>query len=91
MFAESVVLVSHVGDIVQNGGMGRAENAAEWSVADAAMGLLDINAPDLPYGVALGNHDYDQVNSQSRAERYVSYLAQNWRGCHQPPSTAGIN
>ncbi len=88
--AEHIVLVSHLGDIVQNGGRGRAENAAEWSIADAAMGLLDINAPELPYGVAVGNHDYDEVNSQSRAEQYVSYFGESrysgrlWYGGSSP-------
>ena len=88
--AENIVLVSHLGDIVQNGGRGRAENAAEWQIADAAMGLLDIHAPDLPYGVALGNHDYDHVNSQSRAEQFVSYFGESrysgrhWYGGSSP-------
>ena len=54
--AENIVLVSHVGDIVQNGGQGPARNAAEWNNADAAMNILDNNAQDLPYGVVLGNH-----------------------------------
>ena len=87
---QNIVLVSHVGDLVENGGSGRDGNAAEWNIADAAMGLLDSDAPDLPYGAVLGNHDYDWVNSQSRAEQYVRYFGESrysgrpWYGGSSP-------
>jgi hypothetical protein len=88
--AESIVLVSHVGDIVQNGGQGRAKNVAEWNNADAAMDILDNNAQDLPYGVVPGTHDFDRVNNQSGAEQYVSffgasrYYGREWYGGSSP-------
>lgn len=72
--AKNIALVSHVGDIVENGGGRPSQDPAEWNRADDAMGILDDNAPDLPYGVALGNHDYDQVNNQREAARYVSFF-----------------
>jgi hypothetical protein len=72
--AEGIVLVSHVGDVVQNGGQGNARNAEEWNHADAAMSILDVQTPDLPYGVVAGNHDYDLVNNQVSADQYVQYF-----------------
>lgn len=51
-----IVAVIHNGDIVDNGSI-----AAQWRVADGAMGLLEVERPalpdGLPYGVAVGNHD----------------------------------
>jgi hypothetical protein len=52
---ENVVFVTQVGDIVNNGG----KATKEWEVADAAMRRLDAVSP---WGVALGNHDYDRVD-----------------------------
>jgi len=49
---ENIVFVTHVGDLVQN----RSNKPAEWKVADEAMAVLD---GVVPYGVAIGNHDYD--------------------------------
>lgn len=42
--------VCHIGDIVENG-----PDAAQWQVADYAMGILDDAG--IPYGTCLGNHD----------------------------------
>lgn len=49
---ENIVFVTHVGDLVQNHGY----KPSEWKVADEAMAVLD---GVVPYGVAIGNHDYD--------------------------------
>ena len=49
---ENIVFVTHVGDLVQN----RSKNPSEWKVADEAMAVLD---GVVPYGVTIGNHDYD--------------------------------
>jgi hypothetical protein len=49
---ENIVFVTHVGDLVQN----RSKQPAEWKVADEAMAVLD---GVVPYGVTIGNHDYD--------------------------------
>lgn len=49
---ENIVFVTHVGDLVQN----RSKKPEEWKVADEAMAVLD---GVVPYGIAIGNHDYD--------------------------------
>lgn len=49
---ENIVFVTHAGDIVQSGGRQRSE----WKVADECMSMLD---GVVPWGVAIGNHDYD--------------------------------
>ncbi len=83
---ENIQFVSHVGDIVQNGGEGPDLNALEWARADAAMSILDDNLPSLPYGAVLGNHDLDIVGFQSTAEEYVAnfgsarYEGKPWYG-----------
>ncbi len=48
--AENIVFVTHLGDVVNNG-----PRVEQWQVAKRAMSLLD--PIDLPYGVAMGNHD----------------------------------
>lgn len=45
--------VSHLGDIVENG-----DREAEWMVADRAMSILD---GVVPYGIMVGNHDYEKA------------------------------
>jgi len=50
---ENIVFVTHVGDLVQN----RSKAPSEWKVADEAMAVLD---GVVPYGIAIGNHDYDR-------------------------------
>ena len=49
---ENIRFVTHVGDVVQN----YDQVEAEWVAADAAMDRLNGL---LPWGVAIGNHDYD--------------------------------
>ncbi len=49
---ENIVFVMHVGDLVQN----HSRQPSEWKVADEAMAVLD---GVVPYGIAIGNHDYD--------------------------------
>lgn len=49
---ENIRFVTQVGDLVQN----RSKKPSEWKTADEAMAVLD---GVVPYGVAIGNHDYD--------------------------------
>jgi len=51
--AQRIVMVSHLGDIVQSG-----SNLDQWNNADAAMSKLDGL---VPYGMAIGNHDLDAL------------------------------
>ncbi|MCY2932353.1 MAG: metallophosphoesterase [Planctomycetota bacterium] len=54
---ENIVFVTQVGDIVDN-----VKAPEQWQAADAGMSLLD---GALPYGVAIGNHDYDDLDKQA--------------------------
>lgn len=44
---------AHLGDIVENG-----DRESEWVVADRAMAILD---EVVPYGIMVGNHDYEKA------------------------------
>ena len=57
---ENIVFVTQVGDIVENGDA--APN--EWKVADEAFSRLK---GVVPWGVAIGNHDYDLGEPPGRA------------------------
>jgi autotransporter-associated beta strand protein len=50
---KNIVFVSHLGDVVDDSSSGD-----QWNRAVTAMNLLSAGAPDLPYGVCMGNHDY---------------------------------
>ncbi len=50
---ENIVYVAHVGDISEFGDA-RTE---DWINADKAMSVLESANPQIPYGVAVGNHD----------------------------------
>jgi len=66
----NIVFVTHVGDIVQNGG-----SAVEWQRTIAAMSILEKGAPELPYGMVLGNHDTDPTyNANGSAANYVKHF-----------------
>ncbi len=58
--AENIRFVTQLGDIVSHGGQGDDGNRAEWRRADAAMSVLD--STDVPWGVAVGNHELDRVD-----------------------------
>ena len=64
--AENIVVVSHVGDIVEVG-----SSILMWDRADAAMDILDT-LPDLPYGASLGNHDWQDGGDV--ATNYINYF-----------------
>jgi VCBS repeat-containing protein len=64
---DNIAFVSHVGDLVQNGG----QSQLEWDRADVAMSTLD---GQVPYGAVIGNHDYDTVSSHASATKYVQYF-----------------
>ncbi len=66
---ENIVFVTHVGDLVQN----RSKKPSEWKVASEAMGVLD---GVVPYGVTIGNHDYDSDDGVRKgvATMYLQYF-----------------
>lgn len=57
---ENIVFVMHLGDLVQN----HSRQPSEWKVADEAMAVLD---GVVPYGIAIGNHDYDSKEGLKKA------------------------
>lgn len=58
--------VVHLGDLTQNG-----QHTYEWDRADAAMSLLD--QANIPYGTAVGNHDYGEWPSVDDTN-YLQYF-----------------
>lgn len=63
--SEAIEYVSHLGDIVQTG-----SDSTQWGVADNAMAKLDGL---LPYGVVIGNHDFDDQGGD-RGTTFRSYF-----------------
>lgn len=76
--AEALSLVSHVGDIVQDGARGPDGNAAQWR---RAVEMMDRIHGKVPYATALGNHDYDKVSDRARADAFLRRFGpQRYRG-----------
>ena len=67
---ENIVFVTQVGDIVQNGDVA----ADEWKVADEAFSRLK---GVVPWGVAIGNHDYDLVEPRGSASAFRKTFGRN--------------
>jgi len=66
--AANIVFVTHVGDIVQD----RSKVRAQWEVASQTMARLD---GVVPWGVAIGNHDYDSDRvKQGEATMWLEYF-----------------
>jgi len=59
---ENIVFVTHVGDVVND----RNKDMNEWDVADKALSRLD---GVVPWGVALGNHDFAASKEGARDAR----------------------
>jgi len=78
----NIVYVAHLGDIVDS-----ASQPTQWANADAALSLLDL-LTDLPYGLAVGNHD-QSPNGDPRGTGafnarfpYTRYAQRPWYGGH---------
>ena len=86
---ENIRFVSHLGDMVQHGG----SEPIEWQRAETAMSILD---GAVPYGVVIGNHDYDvdPVTNRRSATTFLAhfgaarYSEYDWYGGHSP---SGLN
>jgi hypothetical protein len=70
------------GDIVNTPG-----NAYEWTNADQAIQALDV--ADIPYALAIGNHDYDNIAPTTRSTvaynnmfGVARYASKTWYGGH---------
>ena len=62
---ESIVFVTHVGDVVND----HKKDTNQWLVAQKAMSVLD---GAVPWGVAIGNHDFD--SSACRPDKATTFL-----------------
>lgn len=89
--SKNIRFLSHVGDMTNNGGTGPTQNQTEWDHADAAMARLDGDLQTnpnglIPYGVAIGNHDLDVINTKPGATQWIKYfgptryLGRSWFG-----------
>jgi calcineurin-like phosphoesterase family protein/carboxypeptidase family protein len=75
---QNIQLVVGLGDIVDGGG-----NLSQWQNADAAVRLLQ---GQVPYMMAIGNHDYDQNNPAGRTAS-----TQNFNAFFGPARYAGAS
>ena len=65
---ENLVFVTHVGDVVND----RKKDMNQWQVAQQAMSVLD---GVVPWGVAIGNHDYDSTACRpEQASAFLEYF-----------------
>ncbi len=78
----NIVYVAHLGDIVNN-----ADRPQQWVNANAALSLFD-GVPDLPLGLAVGNHDQypngDPEGTQvfNTVFPFTRYQDRTWYGGH---------
>jgi hypothetical protein len=63
--AQNVQLVLEVGDTVND-----AKDPAEWQNANHSISILD--QADVPYAIAIGNHDYDTLPPTNRQTTYFN-------------------
>lgn len=94
---ENIRFVTQIGDIVHD----RGKALDQWETASRAMSVLD---GVVPYGISIGNHDYDNLKNRSVAtvflryfgpQRYKSYAwfggaSENGLNSYQTFSAAGI-
>jgi len=85
---ENIVFVTHVGDLVD----GHKQGTNQWVVANQAMSVLD---GVVPWGVAIGNHDFDNAACRpDQATAFLQYFGpQRFRGYSWfgGASTNGLN
>jgi hypothetical protein len=79
----NLVFVTHVGDVVQHGDGAGYGGSAEWDRAAQAMNLLA--GCGVPFGMAPGNHDYDNYSYTSNSRPLVSNVMwKEYFGSHSP-------
>lgn len=88
--AMNIRFVSHLGDIVENGGYDTHSpgNRQEWDRAEEALSTLD---GAVPYGLTIGNHDFDNwYTPQAGSSQFLSrfgperYEDEPWWGGASP-------
>ncbi len=85
--ALNIIFVSHLGDIVQN----RDSYESEWILANDAMSILD---GEIPYGLAIGNHDMYADGTAAYYDYYFPYTryeSESWYGGHYAASNYKSN
>lgn len=69
----NIVYVAHMGDMVDN-----AIREQQWLNADAAMKILEVPQPDLPYGLpycpTVGNHDQAPMNNPGGTDEFNAWF-----------------
>jgi hypothetical protein len=86
--ALNIVFVTHVGDCVQQGDEFKPTYEQEWIHADAAMRKLEL-PPEIPYGIAVGNHDQVPIGSAKGNTQFFNeyfgilrFQNKSWYGGH---------
>ena len=64
---ENIAFVTHIGDIVQD----RNKKPEQWVIADGALSTLD---GVVPWGVCLGNHDFDVSGETRKAASFIEHF-----------------
>jgi hypothetical protein len=78
----NIVYVGHEGDIVNN-----SDQPTQWTNANNAISIYDT-IPELPFGLAMGNHDENPNGSPSGTTEfntyfpYTRYSGRSWYGGH---------
>jgi hypothetical protein len=73
---EKIVFVSHLGDITEHGAEGDDKNVEEW---ETALEAIDLIHDEVPYGVVVGNHDFDDFwnNPVAGANNFLTYFPES--------------
>jgi len=69
-----ILMLIHLGDLVQRGDHREEGQLAEWMRVDAAFDRLDACEPSVPYLVTIGNHDIAGTSYEGSSEGYDRYF-----------------
>jgi len=71
--SKNIVFVAHLGDIVQFANL----DESAWIIASDAMSKLDSSIIQIPYGLAVGNHDLGSGGAPGESEYFNKYFGVN--------------
>lgn len=80
---QNIVFVTHVGDVVQHGDLYQVQ----WMYAQSAMNI--IAGADIPFGMAPGNHDYDNYSHKTNSRPLAGSVYWNYYFGSNSPYFAG--